>query len=56
VDRLSTQRPQRYENVAPFLLSPNGVEGELSEVVSQGEAYRYPFVADRIDGGIHRVA
>ena len=24
--------------------------------VSQGEDYRYPFVADRIDGGIHRVA
>ncbi len=24
--------------------------------VSQGEDYRYPFVADRIDGGLHRVA
>ena len=24
--------------------------------VSQGEDYRYPFVVDRIDGGIHRVA
>jgi hypothetical protein len=24
--------------------------------VSQGEDYRYPFVAERIDGGIHRVA
>jgi uncharacterized Tic20 family protein len=24
--------------------------------VSQGADYRYPFVADRIDGGIHRVA
>jgi uncharacterized protein len=24
--------------------------------VSQGEDCRYPFVADRIDGGIHRVA
>jgi uncharacterized Tic20 family protein len=24
--------------------------------VSQGEDYRYPFVADRIDGGIRRVA
>lgn len=24
--------------------------------VSQGEEYRYPFVADRIDGGIRRVA
>ena len=24
--------------------------------VSQGEDYRYPFVADRIDGGISRVA
>ena len=24
--------------------------------VSQGEDYRYPFVADRVDGGIHRVA
>lgn len=23
--------------------------------VSQGEDYRYPFVADRIDGGVHRV-
>ena len=24
--------------------------------ISQGEDYRYPFVADRIDGGTHRVA
>ena len=24
--------------------------------VSQGEDYRYPFVADRIDGGTHRMA
>jgi hypothetical protein len=42
VDRLSAQRPQRYENVAPFLLSPNGVEGELSEVRVRGAGHGPP--------------
>ncbi len=40
--------------VLPFALLVHGCYAAYK--VSQGEDYRYPFVAERIDGGIHRVA
>ena len=40
--------------ILPFAPLANGCYAAYK--VSQGEDYRYPFVADRIDGGIRRVA